>query len=87
MKSTSTRGGRAKQQPRPQGFSLRKWVGREKALFPPHPFFEGKALGTRLAKQLRIATVLHPADITPTRKHTNNNNNINNNNNNYSNKS
>ena len=28
-------------QPRPQGFSLKKWVG-------PHPFFEGKALGTRL---------------------------------------
>ena len=28
-------------QPRPQGFSLKKW-GR------PHPFFEGKALGTRL---------------------------------------
>ena len=26
-------------QPRPQGFSLKKWVG---------PFFEGKALGTRL---------------------------------------
>ena len=26
---------------RPQGFSLKKWVG-------PHPFFEGKALGTRL---------------------------------------
>ena len=28
-------------QPRPQGFSLKKWVA-------PHPFFEGKALGTRL---------------------------------------
>ena len=28
-------------QPRPQGFSLKKWVG-------PHPFFKGKALGTRL---------------------------------------
>ena len=28
-------------QPRPQGFSLKKWVG-------PHPVFEGKALGTRL---------------------------------------
>ena len=27
-------------QPRPQGFSLKKWVG--------HPLFEGKALGTRL---------------------------------------
>ena len=26
---------------RPQGFSLTKWVGL-------HPFFEGKALGTRL---------------------------------------
>ena len=31
-------------QPRPQGFSLKKWVG----LFLPHPFFEGKALGMRL---------------------------------------
>ena len=31
-------------QPRPRGFSLEKWVG----LFPPHPFFKGKALGTRL---------------------------------------
>ena len=28
-------------QPRPQGFSLKKWVKR-------YPFFEGKALGTRL---------------------------------------
>ena len=28
-------------QPRSQGFSLKKWVG-------PHPFFKGKALGTRL---------------------------------------
>ena len=28
-------------QPRPQGFSLKKWSR-------PHPFFEGKALGTRL---------------------------------------
>ena len=27
-------------QPRPQGFSVKKWVGR--------PFFKGKALGTRL---------------------------------------
>ena len=27
-------------QPRPQGFSLKKWVG--------HPFFNGKVLGTRL---------------------------------------
>ena len=33
----------ASRQPRPQGFSLKKWVG-------PHPFFEGKALGTRLAR-------------------------------------
>ena len=33
----------ARRQPRPQGFSLKKWVG-------PHPFFEGKALGTRLAR-------------------------------------
>ena len=30
-------------------FSLKKWVGREKGLFPPHPFFEGKAPGPRLA--------------------------------------
>ena len=30
--------------PRPQGFSLKKWVG----LFPPHPFCKGKALGKRL---------------------------------------
>ena len=30
-------------QPRPQGFSLKKWVGPGKG-----PFFEGKALGTRL---------------------------------------
>ena len=29
-------------QPRPQGFSLKKMGG------APHPFFEGKALGTRL---------------------------------------
>ena len=29
-------------QPRRQGFSLKKWVGR--------PFFKGKALGTRLEK-------------------------------------
>ena len=31
-------------QPRPQGFCLKKW---------PHPFFEGKALGTRLPFFLR----------------------------------
>ena len=31
-------------QPRPQCFSLKKWMAREK----PHPFFEGKAQGTRL---------------------------------------
>ena len=50
-------------QPRPQSFSLKKWVGgktrilgctrrhvtsRCQGLFPPHPFFERKALGTRL---------------------------------------
>ena len=29
-------------QPRPQSFSLKKWLG------PPYPFFEGKTLGTRL---------------------------------------
>ena len=34
-----------KRQPRPQGFSLKKWVG-------PHPFFKGKALGTRLGKRV-----------------------------------
>ena len=32
-----------KEQPRPQSFSLKKWVG---------PFFKGKALGTRLHKEL-----------------------------------
>ena len=32
-------------QPRPQGFSLKKKGG---VRFPPHPFFKGKALGTRL---------------------------------------
>ena len=31
-------------QPRPQGFSLKKWVA-------PHPFFKGKALGTRLVQK------------------------------------
>ena len=49
-------------QPRPQGFSLKKWVYpthflREKpwgqgweliSMGGPHPFFKGKALGTRL---------------------------------------
>ena len=40
-------------QPRPQSFSLKKWVGREK-LFPPHPFFKGKALGTRLLETENI---------------------------------
>ena len=34
--------GLEKNQPRRQGFSLKKWVGR--------PFFKGKALGTRLEK-------------------------------------
>ena len=33
-----------KVQPRPQGFSLKKMGG------APHPFFKGKALGTRLTK-------------------------------------
>ena len=32
-------------QPHPQGFSLKKMGG---ALFLPHPFFKGNALGTRL---------------------------------------
>ena len=31
-------------QPRPQDFSLKKWVGWER----PHLFIKGKALGTRL---------------------------------------
>ena len=31
---------------RPQGFSLKKWVG-------PHPFFKGKALRTRLIIHMR----------------------------------
>ena len=39
-----------KTQPRSQGFSLKKWVGR-------HPFFEGKALGTRLFKTLKLAYI------------------------------
>ena len=34
--------GLEKNQPRRQGFSLKKW--------PPHPFFKGKALATRLEK-------------------------------------
>ena len=37
-------------QPHPQGFSLKKWVGREwKWVGPPHPIFKGKALETRLS--------------------------------------
>ena len=39
-------------QPRPQGFYLKKWVGREK----PHPFFKGKALGTRLVQDCSKVT-------------------------------
>ena len=39
-------------QPRSQGFSLKKWVG------PPHPFFEGKALGTRLLSNACLAGYL-----------------------------
>ena len=38
-------------QPRPQGFSLKKLVGK-RSLFLPHPFFKGKALGTRLVYQI-----------------------------------
>ena len=34
-------------QPRPQGFSFKKWVGQEKGPFPDQ-FFKGKALRTRL---------------------------------------
>ena len=37
---------------RPQGFSLKKWVG------PPHPFFKGKTQGMRLPSQRHIP--LHP---------------------------
>ena len=36
-------------QPRPQGFSLKKW---------PHPFFQGKALGTRLVRIIGQRKVL-----------------------------
>ena len=39
-------------QPRPQGFSLKKWVGR-----PTH-FFKGKALGTRLEGTCMIASLV-----------------------------
>ena len=39
-------------QPRPQGFSLKNWV-------LPHPFFKGKALGTRLALILFLPWVSH----------------------------
>jgi len=39
-------------QPRPQGLFLKKWVG----LFLPHPFFKGKALGTRLTLFKRKTT-------------------------------
>ena len=49
-------------QPRPQGFSLKKWVGPGKgwggAFSRPHPFFEGKALGTRLDSIERVLRVL-----------------------------
>ena len=41
---------RSSPQPRPQGFSLTKWVGREK----PHPFFKGKALGTRVVNREKV---------------------------------
>ena len=39
-------------QPRPQGFSVKKWVGR--AFSRPTHFFKGKALGTRLASDPEI---------------------------------
>ena len=39
-------GRRGYAQPRPQGFSPQKWVGREKG--KALDFFKGKALGTRL---------------------------------------
>ena len=46
-------------QPRPQGFSL-KWVGRH----PPHPFFKGKALGTRLG-YLALSSSLFSSLVKP----------------------
>ena len=46
-------------QPRPQGFSLKKWVGREK----PHPFFKGKTLGTRLIRTYTRAYSLNLGKI------------------------
>ena len=44
----SRKTGNIRSQPRPQGFSLKKWVGW--AGVAPHPFFEGKALWTRLIR-------------------------------------
>ena len=44
--SSPSAGRRGYAQPRPQGFSLKKWVGREKG--KDLDFFKGKALGTRL---------------------------------------
>ena len=59
-------------QPRPYGFSLKKkkkkqWVvhvtGRCQGLFPPQPFFKGKAFGTRLVssdrKQVSVLSGFH----------------------------
>ena len=45
--ASSVLGPHAQAQPRPQGFSLKKWVG---------TFFKGKALGTRLAQAPRVNT-------------------------------
>ena len=45
-----TKAGYLNYQPRPQGFSLKKWVGRH------HRFFNGKALGTRLLSYLGSPT-------------------------------
>ena len=52
-------------QPRPQGFSLKKWVG-------PHPFFKGKALGTRLLWDIPIcfrSTFITPRKPIPRTEH------------------
>ena len=70
-------------QPRPQGFSLKNgWGGKRghvtsrcQGLLPPHPFFKGKALETRLtsapppkknpgsAPDLRMLGVLAPSRL------------------------
>ena len=43
-------------QPRPQGFSLKKWVGRS------HPFLKGKALGDEVAAFASYKEVRRPAE-------------------------